>query len=308
LVTPISVASAGTELRAPLHKETIMRIHAIETGRVRIKQAQIEGRGHGLWRQMQPMLSSEWADWSPVYAWAIEHPEGVIVVDTGSAAHLKSLPRWHPYFRFAVRFDIEPEQEVGPQLRHLGIGARDVKIVVLTHMHIDHDGGLAHFPHSRILASAGEIARASGVTGAFLGYLPKRWPNWFAPEPLAWQPATYGPFATSAGISAAGDVVAVPTPGHTPNHLSVIVRDGDHEVMLAGDTSYLESTMLRGTVDGVSPDEAVATATLARIREFCTQRPTVYLPAHDPHAAQRLREHRAVGVQPIARKLERVAS
>jgi hypothetical protein len=91
-----------------------MHIHAIETGRVRIKQAQIEGRGHGTWRQLQPILSSEWADWSPVYAWAIEHPEGVIVVDTGAAAHLKSLPRWHPYFRFAVRFDIEPEQEVGP--------------------------------------------------------------------------------------------------------------------------------------------------------------------------------------------------
>ena len=162
-----------------------MRIHAIETGRVRIKQAQIEGRGHGTWRQLQPILSSEWADWSPVYAWAIEHPEGVIVVDTGAAAHLKSLPRWHPYFRFAVRFDIEPEQEVGPQLRGLGIGARDVKTVVLTHMHIDHDGGLAHFPRSRILGSAGEIARASGIAGAMLGYLPKRWPKWFAPEPLA---------------------------------------------------------------------------------------------------------------------------
>jgi hypothetical protein len=75
-----------------------MRIHAIETGRVRIKQAQIEGRGHGTWRQLQPILASEWADRSPVYAWAIENPEGVIVVDTGAAAHLKSLPRWHPYF------------------------------------------------------------------------------------------------------------------------------------------------------------------------------------------------------------------
>ena len=284
-----------------------MRIHAIETGRVRIKQAQIEGRGHGTWRQLQPILSSEWADWSPVYAWAIEHPEGVIVVDTGAAAHLKSLPRWHPYFRFAVRFDIEPEQEVGPQLRGLGIGARDVKTVVLTHLHIDHDGGLAHFPHSRILASAGEIARTSGISGAMLGYLPKRWPEWFAPEPLAWQPTACGPFASSARISAAGDVIAVPTPGHTPNHLSVVVRDGDHEIMLAGDASYLESTMLSGTVDGVSPDETVAAATLARIREFCSQRPTVYLPAHDPHAAQRLRQGRTVGARVTARESELLA-
>jgi N-acyl homoserine lactone hydrolase len=118
--------------------------------------------------------------------------------------------------QFAVRFDIAPEQEAGPQLRRLGIGARDVKTVVLTHLHIDHDGGLAHFPHSRILASAGEIARTSGISGAMLGYLPKRWPKWFAPEPLAWQPTAYGPFASSARISATGDVIAVPTPGHTP--------------------------------------------------------------------------------------------
>jgi glyoxylase-like metal-dependent hydrolase (beta-lactamase superfamily II) len=100
----------------------------------------------------------------------------------------------------------------------------------------------------------------------------------------------------------------VPTPGHTPNHLSVVVRDGDHEIMLAGDASYLESTMLRGTVDGVSPDETVAAATLARIREFCSQRPTVYLPAHDPHAAQRLRQSRTVGGPATGRAPASVAS
>ena len=265
-----------------------MRIHAIETGRVQIKKAQIEGRGHGTWRQLQPILSREWADWSPTYAWAIEHPEGVIVVDTGAAAHLKSLPRWHPYFQLAVRFDIDGEQEVGPQLRSRGIGARDVKTVILTHMHIDHDGGLAHFPHSRILVSGEELARTAGIGGAILGYLPKRWPTWFDPEPLTWQAARHGPFARSAPLTKAGDVVAVPTPGHTPSHLSVLVRDGDSEIMLAGDTSYLESTMLRGTVDGVSPNEAEAAATLAAIRELCAQRPTVYLPTHDPESAERL--------------------
>lgn len=271
-----------------------MRIHAVQTGRVRIKKAQIEGRGHGLLRQLQPILSPDWAEWTPVYAFAIEHPDGVIVVDTGSGTHLKSLPRWHPYFQLSVRFDIEPEHEVGPQLQNLGIGARDVKTVILTHLHIDHDGGLAHFPFSRILADRDEIARTAGIAGAMLGYLPKRWPTWFDPQPIAWQPAHCGPFALSASITNTGDVIAVPTPGHTPSHLSVVVRDGDRQIFLAGDASYLESTMLRGAVDGVSRNEAQARSTLAAIRSLCAQSPTVYLPAHDPQSVKRLRERRSV--------------
>lgn len=277
-----------------------MRIHAIQTGRVRIKQAQIEGRGHGLWRQLQPMLSRQWADWTPTYAWAIEHAEGVIVVDTGAATHLKSLPRWHPFFQLSAAFDIEPEQEVGPQLRGLGIGPRDVTTVVLTHLHIDHDGGLVHFPHSRILADAGELARTAGIAGMIQGYLPNRWPKWFDPQPLAFEASAYGPFARSVRIAAAGDVIAVPTPGHTPNHVSVIVRDGDTQIMLAGDASYLQRTMLNGTIDGISPDEGVARATLADIRQLCGQRPTVYLPTHDPQAAQRLDERATVKVNVTA--------
>jgi N-acyl homoserine lactone hydrolase len=290
-----------------------MRIHAIQTGRVQIKQAQIEGRGHGLWRQLQPMVSRQWAPWCPVYAWAIEHAEGVIVVDTGSGAHLKRLPRWHPYFQFAVRFDIEPEQEVGPQLRSLGISARDVKTVVLTHFHIDHDGGLSHFADSRIFADRDEIARTAGIAGAIQGYLPNRWPKWFDPQPLAWQPSRFGPFARSARITAAGDVVAVPTPGHTPTHVSVIVRDGDEQIMLAGDASYLEATMLRGTIDGVSPDQASAKTTLADIGALCAAVPTIYLPTHDPQAGERLAQRRPVGAsnhtssdrEPAARPIDR---
>jgi glyoxylase-like metal-dependent hydrolase (beta-lactamase superfamily II) len=88
------------------------------------------------------------ADWLPVYAFAIEHRDGAILVDSGSNAGLMSLPRWRPYFRFAVRFEIEREQESGPQLRALGIAPRDVKTIVPTHMHIDHDGGLEDFASS----------------------------------------------------------------------------------------------------------------------------------------------------------------
>ena len=39
-----------------------MRIHAIETGRVRIKASQILGEGHGLSRRLAPLIDTEWSD------------------------------------------------------------------------------------------------------------------------------------------------------------------------------------------------------------------------------------------------------
>jgi glyoxylase-like metal-dependent hydrolase (beta-lactamase superfamily II) len=41
----------------------------------------------------------------------------------------------------------------------------DVTRVELTHLHIDHDGGLAHFPRSEILVSPGELQTAGGWIG-----------------------------------------------------------------------------------------------------------------------------------------------
>ena len=142
-----------------------MRVHAISTGRVRIKQSQILGRGRGLARRLAPLWDGEWSDWLPISVFAIEHHDGVVLIDAGANAGCMRLPRWHPYFRRAVQFDIEPEQEAGPQLRALGIAPSDVKLIVLTHLHIDHDGGLAAFPQARVLVSAGERAAASGLRG-----------------------------------------------------------------------------------------------------------------------------------------------
>lgn len=274
-----------------------MRVHAIQTGRVRIKASQIVGRDHGLARRLAPLLDAEWSDWLPVNAYAIEHRDGVILVDTGVSAGVKRLPRWHPYFRFCVRFDIEPEQEAGPQLEALGVAATDVRRVVLTHLHIDHDGGLGHFPTSEILVSPAELRRAAGAAGRLRGYLPQRWPKAFEPKPLVLDGGPYGPFPLSKRLTADGAIVAVATPGHTSDHLSVVVEDHDRAVFIAGDASYNEETMLKGTIDGVSDNEDQAAATLAAIRAFVEARPTIYLPAHDPDARQRLAERRMVGVE-----------
>ena len=272
-----------------------MRVHAIETGRVQIKASQAAGRGHGLSRRLAPLIDPHWSPWLPTLAYAIERRDGVILVDTGMSSRLKREPPVHPFFRLGVRFEVEPEEEVGPQLKAIGISPADVKRVVLTHLHVDHDGGLAEFPGSEILISPGELAAASGLRGRLLGYLPQRWPSCFAPKPLVLDDGTYGPFERSKRLTQDGAIVAVATPGHTPDHLSVIVEYGDAAVFIAGDASYNEATMLSGTLDGVSIDEAVASTTLSAIQTFAAARPTIYLPAHDPNAAQRLAERRVTG-------------
>ena len=58
-------------------------IHAIRTGLVQVRRPQMESRGSGLARMTHMLFDEEWSDWLPVYAWAIEHDEGIIVVDTG---------------------------------------------------------------------------------------------------------------------------------------------------------------------------------------------------------------------------------
>ena len=98
--------------------------------------------------------------------------------------------------------------------------------------------------------------------GRIRGYLPNRWPSWFDPKPLDLAAEPFGPFASSRRLTQAGDVVAVATPGHTADHISVIVEDGDTTFFLAGDTSYNEKLMLAGKLDGVSADEQISGATL----------------------------------------------
>ena len=265
-----------------------MQIHALRTGFVQIKRAQQLGVGHGLARRIRPFLDATWTDWLPTYAWAIEHDEGVIVVDTGSASGDAYLRSWHPYHRFDVRFRVEPQDELGPQLRALGIGTSDISKVIVTHLHMDHGAGLPHVAGRPTFVHGGELRVARSLPGRLQGYLPGQWGTAFAPQGLVWQARPLGPFELTAPLTRAGDVVAVQTPGHTPHHLSVVVK-GDVSIFLAGDTSYTQDALLAGQVDGVSPDEGQAQGTLQRIRSLADERPLVYLPTHDPETEHRLR-------------------
>ncbi len=268
-----------------------MQIHAIQTGTVAVKTRQREGVGSGKRRFLNMLLDREWTEPLPIYAFLIEHEEGLILVDTGETARTAQpgyFPSWHPYFRFGLREWVREEEEIGPQLKQLGISPDDVRRVVMTHLHTDHAGGLHHFPRSEILASPVEIKHASGLTGRARGYLNHRFPDWLDLRPLELDDEPFGPFPASKPLTRAGDVIAIPAPGHTPGQIAVIVLDDDTTVLIAGDSSYTQEAMLQGIIDGVAPDDQVAETTLARIRTYTTSTRTVYLPSHDPQSAERL--------------------
>ncbi|MCA1657160.1 MAG: MBL fold metallo-hydrolase, partial [Actinobacteria bacterium] len=105
-----------------------VRVHAIQTGHVSIRERMRRGRPGPLRRVAA--FTGPWTGPLPILAWAIEHDEGVIVVDTGERASVRDAP-------FA-RFSVSPEEEITPGLRAAGIDPADVGTVVLTHLHGDH--------------------------------------------------------------------------------------------------------------------------------------------------------------------------
>jgi glyoxylase-like metal-dependent hydrolase (beta-lactamase superfamily II) len=280
-----------------------MKVHAIQTGTVAVKERQRCGTGPGPLRLPLTLADRDWTDPLPIYAWAIEHPEGVIVVDTGETARVNErgyLPAWHPYYRLGVKEWVEPGEEIGPQLGAVGISPDDVRWVVMTHLHTDHAGGLKHFPKSEILITHAELENASGVLGKVRGFLPHRWPDWFSPSLIDLESVHFGPFPESLKLTDAADVTIVGTPGHTPGHISIVLEEDDRVIFLAGDTSYTERLMIEGKVDGVSPDAEAARLSLGWIQELARQRDVVYLPSHDPDSALRLKARRPAPVSRTA--------
>jgi N-acyl homoserine lactone hydrolase len=274
-----------------------VKIHAIQTGTVALTTAWREGVGRGRRRLLHTILDRKWTEPLPIYAFAIEHPEGVILVDTGETAQASKrsyFTGWHPGVR-AFQEWVEPQEEIGPQLERLGIRPADIRWVVMTHLHTDHAGGLHHFPDNEILVTRAELEFGSGLRGRVRGYVAnEHWPTWFEPTVLELEPEPFGPFPESLRLTEAGDVILVPVPGHTPGQIAVLIEDCDHTVFIGGDSSYTQDLMLRGIADGVGADDETERRTHERIRAYAAANPTVYLVAHDPGTAARLAERQLV--------------
>ena len=276
-----------------------VKITAIQTGTANLHRLQEQAPlgWSPVRRKVGIMLDREWAGPLPIYCYLIEHPEGLFVVDTGDNARnsLKNyLPRTNPFFQYAVKIKVAPEEEIGVRLAAMGIDlARDVRQLVMTHLHHDHTGGLHHFPHTEILASE-ECLRAARRERGLIGALPRSWPRWFDPKAFAFDAGPLGPFARSASLTSDGSILVVDTPGHMVGQVAVIVRGDDMTYIVAGDVTYREQNLIEDKVDGVTMNVQTSLASQRAVKAFARTEPSVLLPTHDPGVPDRLANRRCM--------------
>jgi N-acyl homoserine lactone hydrolase len=273
----------------------MVTVRAVETGTVRIRPSHRAGDNSlPVWRRrLAILLDRRWTPPLPIYTYLIEHDEGLILVDSGESACSTArgwFPWWSPFFQLALDIHVKSEDQIGARLRSMGIDpGKDLRMLVLSHLHHDHADGLSDFRGTDILVSKENYQVSRGVKGELLGANPRQWPSWFQPR----QAELTGPAASSFDhtlpLTSDGSVFAVPTPGHMPGHMSVVVRSSEATYFLAGDATYDEQLLKQRIADGVG-DVRPSLDTLERIAAFARSEPTVLLPAHDPLAEHRLAE------------------
>ena len=273
----------------------MVTVRAVKTGTIRIRPSHRAGNNDlPVWRRrLAILLDRRWTPLLPIYTYLIEHDQGLILVDSGESACSSArgwFPWWSPFFQLALDIHVEPEDQIGPRLRSMGIDPRkDLRMLVLSHLHHDHADGLSHFRDADILVSKENYQASRGVKGELVGANPRQWPEWFKPRQAELTGPAESSFDHTLPLTADGSVFAVPTPGHMPGHMSVVVRSPEVTYFLAGDATYDEQLLQERIADGLG-DVPHSLDTLNRIAAFARSEPTVLLPAHDPLAEQRLAE------------------
>jgi glyoxylase-like metal-dependent hydrolase (beta-lactamase superfamily II) len=269
-----------------------VRIHGIQTGNVAIKTAHANLRGLEGLRLLSIIQDGNWTPLLPILTWVIEHPEGLILIDTGEVAAASNIAsyitndpnnRW--FYGRNLAFFITPAEELATQLRGLGLDPEDVRTVVMTHLHGDHAGGLGFFPNANFLVARAEY---EGQLRQPFGAVASLWPTHWSPELIEYNGPALRSFSTSHPLTRNGDVFVVPTPGHSYGHQSVVLLDGERSYFFAGDLAFSENQLLNQGLQGIAYDLSAARTTLNRVNRYVRDTPTIFLPTHDPLALQRL--------------------
>jgi N-acyl homoserine lactone hydrolase len=140
----------------------------------------------------------------PVYVWTIDHPAGVVLVDTGM-------------------IDSRPEVDDMSPTPHPENIPRDVALVINTHLHFDHCGGNRLFPGVPIHVQARELADARSRDD----YTIREW--------VDFDGATY--VEHEGEVELLPGIRLLPAPGHSDAHQVVVVETDAGTHVIGGDVA-----------------------------------------------------------------------
>ena len=191
--------------------------------------------------------------YNPYFIYVVKHPSGTLLFDSGAHPELGTDPESRlgsAAADFQVR--LSPEDHIERRLGVLGLRARDIDLVVQSHLHFDHAGGLAWMKHAPVLVQREELS--------------------FAMDPPVYQEGIYlradydlalnwQQVEGDHDVFGDGRVMIVSTPGHTRGHQSLLVYLEGQTVFLLADAAYLLGKMRSRSLPGViwSPDAMMAT-------------------------------------------------
>jgi glyoxylase-like metal-dependent hydrolase (beta-lactamase superfamily II) len=245
--------------------------------------------------------SRSWTPPRPINVYVIEHADGLVLFDTGQDRASITDPDYFPggatgflYDRLA-RFQIAPQETLVAKLAAVGHSASDVRLAILSHLHEDHIGGIPYLPNAEFIVADAEWQAMEQPRPELRGFLRRhidlpgvRYRRiGFSPTD---DPAL-APFTSAYDVMGDGSLVLLPTPGHTPGSMALLVRRPDKApLLLVGDLTYEAGLLEAGRIPGVGEKAGLRTAS-AKARRLKERYPDlVILPAHDPGAAERLRQ------------------
>jgi N-acyl homoserine lactone hydrolase len=260
--------------------------------------ALIREEGRFAWRKALGLgvPRREWVE-VPVQAFLLEHPGGGhMLVDTGFHPSVAVDPKENLgrlLTTMSLRdIEMSPEQAVPAQLRERGIEPADIRIVVMTHLHADHASAISEFPEATFVVSSAEWSFAASH-GPSHGYRRRQFDHAFDYRTLDFDGPdadSFSAFGRSFDLFGDGSVRLVFTPGHTPGHLSVVLRLGHGEALLAGDAIYLERTLTDKQLPYGVEDEHLFRRSLREIELYARETPdALIVPGHDIEAFRRLK-------------------
>jgi glyoxylase-like metal-dependent hydrolase (beta-lactamase superfamily II) len=228
----------------------------------------------------------------------IETSEGVVLVDTGLGTYDLANPvaaMGRPFVAL-VRTKLDLELPLVRQLDKLGLDAADVRHIVVTHLDVDHAGGLPDFPHAKVHTYRPEhdAAQAPRSFNERRRYRKHQFANAsFVLHDSDGQGETWKGFAAVRPILGL-DLALVPLIGHTRGHCGVAVRAHDGWLLHCGDAYFHADQMapdrercsagLRAFQRLMAVDNAARLANVARLRELATAPDAAVrlFCAHDP--------------------------